>query len=393
MKTKYLLATATALVLFLINVNLLQGQSWTLTGALSPVTNWTYLAMSADGTRLVAAIGFYSGGIYISTNSGNTWNLTSAPSNIWTSVASSADGSKLIAAASHFATAGPIFTSTNYGATWNQANVRSNIWSSVASSADGIKLVAATRGSSTPTPIYTSADSGVSWTSNGWPSPMNWNCVASSSDGSILAAAGESSSLYVSTNSGTAWYTIKTPIYFPQAVAASADGKTLIVGGAGLFITTNFGATWKTNFSAEFNYSPVACSADGSRLLVAEDGTIYQTSRSGANWTSTSVGSVIRSVVSSADGNELAVTASDGGIWMWRATPVPKLNITSTSNGLAFCWPIPSANFMLQQNFNLNTKNWVTLTNTPTLDLTSLENHTVLSLTATNCFYRLISTP
>jgi len=71
----------------------------------APATNWTSIATSADGTRLVAAAGGLSGGyvgpIYFSTNSGSTWTITDAPFINWTSVASSADGSRLVAASAY----------------------------------------------------------------------------------------------------------------------------------------------------------------------------------------------------------------------------------------------------------------------------------------------------
>src|SRR5436190_795884 len=68
-------------------------QTWTQTSA--PITNWSGVASSADGSRLVAAV---SGGrIYTSTDSGAGWTATGAPSTNWSAVASSADGTKLVA--------------------------------------------------------------------------------------------------------------------------------------------------------------------------------------------------------------------------------------------------------------------------------------------------------
>lgn len=70
-----------------------------------------------------------------------TWTQTSAPNASWTSIAVSADGTKLVAANYP----GPIFTSTNSGMTWTSNNVPDALWN-LASSADGIKLVAAIYG-------------------------------------------------------------------------------------------------------------------------------------------------------------------------------------------------------------------------------------------------------
>jgi photosystem II stability/assembly factor-like uncharacterized protein len=89
--------------------------------------------------------------LYTSTNYGETWTKTGAPSNQWMSVASSADGTKLIAAAGALTLSGPIYTSTDSGVTWTSNNVPFTNWEAVAISADGCKLVAGcARGSGGP---------------------------------------------------------------------------------------------------------------------------------------------------------------------------------------------------------------------------------------------------
>jgi hypothetical protein len=57
----------------------LLGQDFVWTQTTAPNTNWYSVASSSDGTKLVAVtLGeFANGGIYISTDSGTTWTLTS----------------------------------------------------------------------------------------------------------------------------------------------------------------------------------------------------------------------------------------------------------------------------------------------------------------------------
>src|SRR3990172_6185600 len=96
------------------------GQNWMLTSA--PITNWSCIAMSADGTRCVA--GVRDGLLYRTTNLGATWLATSAPSTNWSVVASSADGNKLAALASEGGLGSTVpcsvFSSTNAGASWRE---------------------------------------------------------------------------------------------------------------------------------------------------------------------------------------------------------------------------------------------------------------------------------
>jgi hypothetical protein len=71
------------------------------------------------------------------------------PAGTWQSVASSADGSKIVAASSgELGAAGAIYISTNSGATWNISIFANFDWEAVASSADGSKLIAAYGGAS-----------------------------------------------------------------------------------------------------------------------------------------------------------------------------------------------------------------------------------------------------
>ena len=79
------------------------GLTWTAWTNM-PANVWSAVASSSDGTRLFAVAGLQiatqwlqgDGSIYTSTNSGATWTRTSAPTNDWTAVASSADGTRLV---------------------------------------------------------------------------------------------------------------------------------------------------------------------------------------------------------------------------------------------------------------------------------------------------------
>lgn len=133
------------------------GATWTQTGTAQA---WTSVASSADGTKLVAGFtlptrtssGYLPAGGYLCTSadSGAAWTQT-GPDVGWMSVASSADGSKLVAAGAGAFTDPDgisgysddyLYMSTDSGVTWNQTAVQDG-WRSVASSADGTKLVAA----------------------------------------------------------------------------------------------------------------------------------------------------------------------------------------------------------------------------------------------------------
>jgi hypothetical protein len=102
---------------------------------------WSGIACSANGNKLAATV--QGGGIYVSTNAGDSWVSTSAPRKNWTAIAMSADGNRLVAVAT---TNGLIYTSSDSGTTWVAASEPATNWSAVASSASGGTLVAVVKG-------------------------------------------------------------------------------------------------------------------------------------------------------------------------------------------------------------------------------------------------------
>jgi hypothetical protein len=283
-----------------------------------------------------------SSGILVSTNTGNVWKQTILPSGNWLAAASSADGARLVAANY----GGFIYSSTNSGATWKTNTTLSKSWTSLASSADGNQFVAAAYGDK----IYISTNSGLNWTPTGAPTE-SWRSICSSSNGRKLAAAGGGVT-YISTNSGSTWATTNID---GQSIACSADGtKLVIVGDTQIRTSTDSGMTWVTN-NAPSGWYGVASSADGCKLVAA---------------------------------NRFFM-----GIWVGQTTPSPQLNLQPTNGELALSWIVPSTNFVLQQNLDLTTTNWVTLTNAPTLNLTNLHNETTLSPSGGSGFFRLSTPP
>ena len=80
-----------------------------------------------------------------------------------------------------------------------------------------------------------------------------------------------------------------------------------------------------------------------------------------------------------------------GGFWALYALQTPgapllRISLTSTNTALVY-WPFPSTGFTLQQNTNLNTTNWVGVTETVTNN--GAINFIIVNPPAGNRFYRL----
>jgi hypothetical protein len=378
---------------------------WTLASA---PTNfeWSSVAASADGTKLVAAavaisgryFGRSVGPIYSSADSGVTWNLSSAPFEPWTSIASSADGVRLVAIASDdsYAYPNPIYISADSGATWQLASApTTQYWSSVAGSADGLKLAAAAEN---PDAIYTSSNSGAAWTVTSAPH-VGWQAIASSADGTKLVAAsqamGLTGSIYTSSDSGTTWTLTDAPSESWASVASSSDGTRLaaVPGNSStgfVWASSDSGATWHSTSSPNSTWFGLASSANGNHLFACGN-SIYASANAGESWAKTTAPSGQWSTVAaSADGNSLIAAVSGGGIYVFRGLATPAMNLIASGTNILISWVIPSMSFQLQEKSNLDSANWTDAAAPPVLNLANLYNEVLTAPPAAgSVFYRL----
>jgi len=256
----------------MLNVQFVIPNGWTLTSL--PNEDWSGVASSADGTKLVAVD--LSGGhqIYVSSSSGVIWRPY-GPAASWRGIASSADGTKLAAAPWY----GSIYISTDSGVTWTATTSPSYSWRSMASSADGTKLAA---GAFWEGVFEVSTNSGATWMASSMSGSINWMPVAWSADGGVLVAAC-GSTVYVSTNSGATSRSTTLPGMNCTSVASAADGSKLFAAGGSIYISTNLGASWTISGPAS-GAGLVACSGDGYRLAAVSD-QVYISDDGGTTWT------------------------------------------------------------------------------------------------------------
>ncbi len=389
-------------------------QSWSETGA--PEADWTGVASSADGTKLVAVC--YAGaldlvGIYTSTNSGGIWQPTSAPNdpdtNQWSAVASSADGVKLVAVSQ--GSSGAIYTSTNSGHTWQPTTAPVDDYRCVASSPDGTKLAAASYYGYS---VYISTNSGGTWLDAplGILAVYPWHAVSISADGTkVVAASGAGGApdggglLAYSTNSGASWHAGNAPLdQVWWALACSSNGEFVVAASLGdtndgpgpIYTSSDAGATWTLTLAPMEPWLCVCCSANGTKLSAGffdyytpGNAGVYSSTNSGGSWTQDKIIPAAFSIACSADGSKRVATT--GNLWVspsQSTSPTgPELAVAASGKNLVFTWPTNQAGFQLQQKATLGSSTWTTLTNAPAI--TNGQYRLVLLPTNSPTFYRL----
>jgi hypothetical protein len=385
-----------------------RAQTWTPTSA--PLNFWEFVACSADCSKIIVAA-VNGGPVLVSTNSGAAWITNTLPNLDWDSVATTADGSEFLVGNRDI---NALYMSTNSGATWISNSVPLLIGVpavergiNLACSADGTTLAVSAAdqiaSESFVVLTYISTNSGQTWFTNNLPASQS---VALSADGSAIIVTGDSY-ICISTNYGLTWTNMmeNQPNFSTLSVACSANASTIVVGSffdyPG-YISTNFGVNWTSNSFLGYGCTTVASSADGSRIEAVNTlyDMVYTSTNFGVTWTTNNLPvSDWWAVASSADGNKLVATAgNDGGdgpisgwgpIYTWYAPPSPHLNLATSNGDLCFSWLVPSTNMVLQENLDLTTTNWVTVTNTPTLNFSNLQYQITLSPGNTKSFYRL----
>jgi hypothetical protein len=96
---------------------------------------------------------------------------------------------------------------------------------------------------------------------------------------------------------------------------------------------------------------------------------IFTSSDSGTTWITNNVPTTDwTGLAMSADGSFLVASAigygsTNSGIYALHIPAQPSLKVCSSGPNLRLSWPLPSAGFVLQQSSQLNSTNWVNVTN------------------------------
>jgi len=247
----------------------------------APLFSWMSITCSSNGT----SIGLVADdGIFISNNTGASWNLVAGPpvQVSWYGISSSADFKYLAAViGGGNANANPnaaIWVSSNYGSSWSSISKANDMYG-IAVSSDGSNMVAVVM---YPSIIYKSTNFGISWTLVKKTPNVMYDSVVTSVNGSYFYVGAMSSTVYAF-NSTDSPMTSSLPSTMAWVLATTASGKYVYAGtgspGGPIYLSTNYGNSWSSFTTGSFSsyiWSAIAIDQSGVNVVACvENGPIY----------------------------------------------------------------------------------------------------------------------
>jgi hypothetical protein len=142
------------------------------------------------------------------------------------------------------------------------------------------------------------------------------------------------------------------------------------VSGLGIVFSLDSGATWTPTHAPAQEWNALACSSDGRRLVAASDYLDLGISQGTIGGNICTLQLPLPPPVSPPSSS-------------------PSLSIGLSDGALGLSWLVPSTSFVLQQNHDLNTTNWIDLPMSPTLNFTNLNYQVTVPPSLGSQFYRL----
>lgn len=277
--------------------------------------------IAVDGIKIYA--GTYGGGIFRSTDNGNSWSEANGGLNSLFVTSISISGSKI------YAVAGSIFLSVDEGTSWNQINNGlPQLPLNVVTTYSNRVFVGLTYG------VYVSDDSGNTWNnfSNGLTSLDAQALVVMDSQ---LLVGTRSGGIFISNADSSAWTSLNNG--FPRYITSLEVRDKIIfagVAGDGIYISSDTGTTWRhTNNLNGLSSGSIFSIASNDSIVIA--GTLsgcFSTTDTGNSWQNISSG-LKNTFVTSVAANDSIIFSGTQGSGVFK----------SSDNG--FSWNSSNINF------------------------------------------------
>lgn len=299
---------------------------------------WTAIATSSDGATAIAGYDLAANRLRVTQNRGVSWaELTTLPTASWADLAMSDDGTVMVAAGVAVSGQSTLWISTTSGSSFTAALEQSGVtYRRVAVSGDGAKVLVLTSSG-----VEYSTDTGVSFSPAAGLGGVTEGDVAMTSDGSTMYVAVRTGPVQRSTDSGATWAPVASAgSYYWTSFDVSNDGQTLL--GVISYGQPTHSAKVSNDGGSTFTEAPGVgatfalqaarggLSGDGRTLIAASYGTTPMVSfDGGASWAASGSDRGWLGFALSDDGTVIHGVVESSGVWT--RSPVPPPTISSTS--------------------------------------------------------------
>lgn len=267
MKKKSILFLLLAVFSFLNNNDVISQWSQSSNGM---GNNKTVISFDSLGNNFFA--GTYEAGLYVSTNNGANWSVTSLNATQINALAST--GGIIYAGATNIAGTGGVYFSTNNGTNWTKTASGYSVFSIACK--DNY-VIAGTNGSG----IILTSNNGTNWVTT---SVTTGLVNAVKNVGSRFFAGVGNGGIYISTNNGSNW--IQSSLNNRTVLSITVSGTNIFAGTqeGGVHISTDNGENWtQTSLSSG---SVFALSSYGTNIFAgAYVSGFFHSSNNGTTWT------------------------------------------------------------------------------------------------------------
>lgn len=245
------------------------GTTWSITSL--PTADAMTVAGSQDGSKVWVAGA--NGRIYFSSDSGSSFALkyNYDGSSSFDYIATENSGTKMIASR---CTAAPstFLMTTNSGTTWQTVPTpvpNGCAYYGIALTGNGNQIFTARYNDY----IYKTSDTGTTWTQLTGAGSRYWKGFAVSTDGNYIVASAHNDYAYFSINGGTTWSRASGPISsYWQTASIDSTGRVMAVASVNgdIYASTDYGSTWSEislGISRQYWYSS-SITSDGKFLLL-----------------------------------------------------------------------------------------------------------------------------
>jgi hypothetical protein len=250
----------------------------------APTGIWKSVAMSYTTGQFVTASQQY-GHLYLSSDFGQSWKVSTVPRSSWNQVGVSSDGQYQVACGSE----APIYLSSDYGENWSATGFTGN-WTGIAISGDGQYVVAGHYASH----IYYSSDFGQTFTQSATSGQRAWISVHMAGISGYVTALAVTSGIFHSTDFGQTWSAKSVGTGWTDGFIAvgseAAGGAAAAVTKAEPFTGVFLKSSWTPSFvridaPSGVSWNGITCDVGGDRsIAVGDGGSIYGIKRTGGGY-------------------------------------------------------------------------------------------------------------